>query len=76
MGRIFGWDYPAGAENDPRAPWNQPEPICDQCGCDEEDCECDPDEIEGQREAALEDKADAMRERRDIERLERENDEN
>ena len=21
----FGWDYPAGAEKDPRAPWNEPE---------------------------------------------------
>ena len=72
MEGIFGWSYPAGAANDPRAPWNQPEPICEQCGCDEEDCECD---IEGQREAAEEAKADAMRERRDIERLERENDE-
>lgn len=22
---VFGWDYPAGAENDPRAPYNQPD---------------------------------------------------
>lgn len=22
----FGWDYPAGAEHDPRAPYNQPDP--------------------------------------------------
>lgn len=21
----FGWNYPAGAEHDPRAPWNEPE---------------------------------------------------
>jgi hypothetical protein len=21
---VFGWDYPAGAENDPKAPWNEP----------------------------------------------------
>ena len=28
----FGWDYPAGAENDPNAPWNQ---------TDNEDCSCD-----------------------------------
>jgi len=43
----FGWDYPAGAEHDPNAPWNQddnhcprccpfgmkedPEPICTEC---------------------------------------------
>jgi hypothetical protein len=23
MRNPFGWDYPAGAEHDPRAPWNQ-----------------------------------------------------
>ena len=23
--RVFGWNYPAGAEHDPRAPWNEPE---------------------------------------------------
>ena len=23
MSGPFGWDYPAGAENDPDAPWNQ-----------------------------------------------------
>lgn len=41
MSRLFGWDYPPGAENDPRAPWNQKdEPefeysedgVCEQCG--------------------------------------------
>ena len=25
MPNVFGWNYPAGAENDPRAPYNQPE---------------------------------------------------
>lgn len=30
----LGWNYPAGAENDPRAPWNEVEPC--------EDCENDP----------------------------------
>jgi hypothetical protein len=25
----FGWSYPAGAENDPNAPYNQPDPIED-----------------------------------------------
>lgn len=33
---IFGWSYPAGAENDPNAPYNQedlPETIdCPNCG--------------------------------------------
>lgn len=26
--------YPAGTENDPRAPWNAPDyiPVCDACG--------------------------------------------
>jgi hypothetical protein len=26
----FGWDYPAGAEHDPNAPWNQPD-LPDEC---------------------------------------------
>tara|TARA_R110000868_G_scaffold3147_1_gene20905 strand:+ start:8419 stop:8619 length:201 start_codon:yes stop_codon:yes gene_type:complete len=25
MSNVFGWDYPAGAEHDPRAPWNEKE---------------------------------------------------
>lgn len=25
MRNPFGWNYPAGAEHDPRAPWNEPE---------------------------------------------------
>ena len=30
--RESGW-YPPGAEHDPRAPWNQPDPIeCPRCG--------------------------------------------
>jgi len=32
---IFGWSYPAGAANDPNAPWNQEDwdsDICPQCG--------------------------------------------
>jgi hypothetical protein len=29
----FGWDLPAGAETDPRAPWNQKDPPeCVSCG--------------------------------------------
>ena len=50
-----GWDYPPGAENDPRAPWNEVVmPTCDRCGheaddhdwshipttCNEEGCDC------------------------------------
>lgn len=42
--RIFGWDYPPGAENDPRAPWNQvgDEDHCDRCG---EELDEDWDEV-------------------------------
>lgn len=32
----FGWDLPAGAANDPRAPYNQPDtPECVSCGNDD-----------------------------------------
>jgi len=27
----FGWNYPAGAEHDPNAPWNQVEPDVEEC---------------------------------------------
>ena len=27
----FGWNYPAGAENDPNAPWNQRPEMCPVC---------------------------------------------
>jgi hypothetical protein len=54
MGRDpFGWDYPAGAENDPNAPWNQTDehhsecpahedarPKCAECGEDMDSGEC------------------------------------
>ena len=41
---IFGWDYPAGAENDPRAPWNQDDDDgCEDCGLLPDDCDCDED---------------------------------
>jgi hypothetical protein len=32
--RPFGWDYPAGAEHDPNAPYNQPDipDECPECG--------------------------------------------
>lgn len=28
---IFGWDYPAGAANDPNAPYNQDADYCSKC---------------------------------------------
>ncbi len=28
--QAFGWDYPAGAEHDPSAPYNQPD-VCERC---------------------------------------------
>ncbi len=32
MSGPLGWDYPAGAENDPRAPWNQRDAeLCERC---------------------------------------------
>tara|TARA_S200000501_G_C20492251_1_gene598728 strand:- start:162 stop:398 length:237 start_codon:yes stop_codon:yes gene_type:complete len=30
----FGWEYPAGAANDPNAPWNQIIETCETCGDD------------------------------------------
>lgn len=31
----FGWDYPAGAEQDPNAPWNAEDAeMCPRCGRD------------------------------------------
>lgn len=39
--------YPPGAENDPRAPWNQPEPVecprCDGSGKEPNEYDGDPD---------------------------------
>lgn len=35
MGNPLGWSMPAGAENDPNAPYNQPDgPECSGCGCE------------------------------------------
>lgn len=31
MSNPFGYDYPAGAENDPNAPWNQKDNECPDC---------------------------------------------
>ncbi len=56
----LGWNYPAGAENDPAAPWNIPaddRPSCHSCedrpSTDDEDGLCDVcrEEAEEQREA-------------------------
>ncbi len=41
MSRTFGWSYPAGAEHDPRAPWNYRAKRCQGCGEHEDDCECE-----------------------------------
>ena len=38
----LGWSYPAGAYNDPRAPWNEPDEYCEDCGHIVDDCECIP----------------------------------
>lgn len=34
--KALGWDYPAGLEHDPRAPWNQKDDVleCVSCGCE------------------------------------------
>jgi hypothetical protein len=43
MRNPFGWAYPAGAENDPRAPYNQPYPeVCEHCDSeiDVDGCNC------------------------------------
>lgn len=42
MGDVFGWAYPAGAENDPDAPYNLPEGELDDC----EECGFPPDDDE------------------------------
>ena len=51
MSGPFGWDYPAGAENDPDAPWNQH---------DEED-EGEGETRQEMRDRIAEEKADAAR---------------
>jgi len=40
----FGWSYPAGAEHDPNAPYNQPDlpDECPQCGEPNYDEDGDP----------------------------------
>ena len=50
MSGPFGWDYPAGAENDPDAPWNQHD--------DEED---EGETQQEMRDRIAEEKADAAR---------------
>lgn len=51
MSSPFGWDYPAGAENDPDAPWNQR---------DEED-EGEGETQQEMRDRIAEEKADGVR---------------
>ena len=51
MSGPFGWDYPAGAEHDPSAPWNQRD--------DEEDGEGET--RQEMRDRIAEEKADAAR---------------
>lgn len=45
-------NYPAGAANDPKAPWNQPDPVfveCEDCdGSGISETECDNEECNGQ----------------------------
>jgi len=36
---VYGWDYPAGAKHDPRAPWNQVD-RCPNCRDEEGTCDC------------------------------------
>ena len=52
MSGPFGWDYPAGAENDPDAPWNQH---------DEEEDDGEGETRQEMRDRIDEDKADAAR---------------
>lgn len=43
--RIYGWDYPPGAENDPRAPWNQKDTwgVCVVCEAELTEDDADSD---------------------------------
>ena len=66
----FGWNYPAGAEHDPRAPYNQHEPDpCERCDgtgliadegglCNCPDCDGTGEEHKPSREEIAIDKAD------------------
>ena len=75
MSNPFGHSYPAGAENDPRAPWNQSEPdSCETCegkctvdrGEGDEECpDCDGtgEQHESSREERAIEKADAEMDR-------------
>ena len=59
----FGWAYPPGAENDPRAPYNQTEEDGDAC----EICGLEPSGLDGLCLDCARDEADIRRweERRD-----------
>ena len=59
---LFGWDYPAGAENDPNAPWNQKDPefeadhkgFCERCGKGDDESPIDLDSGGHCEECAIE----------------------
>lgn len=67
---VFGWSYPAGAENDSRAPWNQQDPAdCRECrgdGC--EMCDWEGVVYPKSRQEIEEEKADAAMDRAKDER--------
>jgi len=52
MRNPFGWSYPAGAENDPRAPWNEKPDKCPECEeyFDDDGLECTAVDNEGDGE--------------------------
>lgn len=45
MRNSLGWDYPAGVEHSPRAPWNAPVVRCVTCGEQTDDCECEEPKV-------------------------------
>jgi hypothetical protein len=60
----LGWHYPAGAEYDPCAPYNEKPQICANCGNDFSDCTCEEFELLDEDEAKwdyLADRADDIR---------------
>ena len=63
----FGWDYPAGAAEDPNAPWNQhDDDRCSECGAEvEEDEDNDPcSDCQNAYDRHIDAKIDERRERR------------
>lgn len=67
----FGWHYPAGAENDPNAPWNLPdadEPVkCKTCKRTLDEVDGNPcGYCEARAEAAYEARMEMRREDREV----------